>query len=56
MIWKFTGQGLNLSCSCGNAGSFNLLHRAEDGTHASAATRASAVRFITRCATAGTPQ
>ena len=25
-IWKFLCQGMNLSCSCGNAGSFNPLH------------------------------
>ena len=29
-IWKFLGQGLNLSHSCSNAGSFNPLHQARD--------------------------
>ena len=43
-IWKFLGQGLNLSLSCdlchscSNAGFFNPLHWVEDWTHASTAT------------------
>ena len=43
-IWKFPGQGLNLSCSfdlllsCGNAGCFNPLHQAGYWTCASAVT------------------
>ena len=27
-IWKFLGQGLNLSCNCGNPGFFNPLGQA----------------------------
>ena len=59
-ICKFLGQGLNpsqscnLRCSCSNARSFNPLCWAGDGTHASAATQAAAVRFLTQCATMGT--
>ena len=36
-IWRFLGQGLNLSCSSGNAGSFNPLHWAGDQTSTSPA-------------------
>ena len=56
---KFLSQGLNLSWSCklhcswGNCGSFYLMHWARDQTHASTATQAAAVRFLTHCATAG---
>ena len=48
-IWKFPGYGLNLSHSCSNAGSFNLLW-----TCISAAAWDTAVRFLTHCATGGT--
>ena len=58
-IWKFPGQGLNLSCSsnrcCGNAGSFNPLHWARVWTCASVETRAAAIRFLAHGATDGTP-
>ena len=57
-IWQFPGQGLNPSCSCnlyGNARSFNSLHQAGDKTCSSAVTQSAAVRFLTHCATAGTP-
>ena len=37
-IWKFLGQGLNLSCSFRNAGSFNPLRWARDQTRASEVT------------------
>ena len=59
--WKFLGQELNLnqSCdlrhSCGNAKSFNSLHQTGDQTPTSTATRATAVGFLTHCATSGTP-
>ena len=46
---KFPGQGLNLSYS--NMGSFNPLAWTGDQTHTWAATRATAVRFLT----VGTP-
>lgn len=36
--------------------SFNPLHRARDGTHASTATSAAAVRFLIHWATAETPR
>ena len=54
-IWKFLGQGMNLSCgcdlciSCSNARSFNPLHCF------GRATWAAAVRFLTHCTTVGTP-
>ena len=35
---------------------FNPLCRARDWTHASAAIRVAAVRFLTHCAAAGTPE
>ena len=55
-IWKFPGQGLNLSCSCDLCHrSFNPLHQAGYGTHASAAAQAAAGRFLTCCTTAGNP-
>ena len=60
-IWKFWGQGLNLSYSCdlchscSNARPFNLLPWARDQTHNLAVTKATAVRFLTHCATKGTP-
>jgi len=60
-IWKFLGQGLNLShscnlChSCSKAKYFNSLHWAWDWTHTSRATRAAVVGFCTHGATAGTP-
>ena len=41
--------------SCGNARSFNAMCPTKDRTHASAATQASAVGFLTHCATTGTP-
>ena len=59
-IWKFLGQGLKLShscdlyCNCINATSFNPLCQAGDRTHASTATWAAAVGFVTHCATVGT--
>ena len=52
-ICKFPGQGLNLSCSCSNAGSFNPLQWARDQTRSSAEMQAAAVRFLTHCAMAG---
>ena len=60
-MWKFLGQGLNLSHSCGNAGSFNLLRWARVLTRVSAVTcipavtHATAVGFLTHCITTGTP-
>ena len=45
-IWKFPGRGLDLSCSWGNAESFNLLHWAGDQTRASASTWATVVSFF----------
>ena len=45
-IWKFPGQGLNLSCSCYNMASFNPLCWARDWTRASTVTWAAAVRFL----------
>ena len=60
-IWKFPGQGLNLShsynqChSCSNARSFNPSCWSRDQTHASGATQAAAIRFLTQHTTAGTP-
>ena len=47
--WKFPGQGQNPSCSC------DLLHWAKDKTLTSTTTHAAAVRFLTHCATVGTP-
>lgn len=52
--WKFLSQGLNLSDSCSIAVSFNPLCWAKDGTCASEATPATAVRFLTYCTTVGT--
>ena len=46
-IWKFTGQGLNLSCS--NTGSFHPLHGLNPHLHRSLNT---AGRFLTQRATA----
>ena len=45
----------DLCHSCGNAGFFNPLHWARDGSCAPAATWATAVGFLTHCATAGAP-
>ena len=59
--WKFPGQGLNLShscnlhCSCGTSGSLNPLCSARDGTHTFAVTQATALGFLTHCATTGSP-
>ena len=56
-IWRFLGQGLNLShscdlCrSCGNTRSFNPVCP----VHASGATQATAVIILTHCTTVGTP-
>ena len=56
------GQGLNLShslnlsCSFGNARSFNQLGQTGDQTCTSAATWATAVGLLTFCATGGTPR
>ena len=58
-IWKFLGQGLNLSHSCdlghsyGNAGSFNPWPRAGNQTRTSTVT--AIVGFLTHCTIAGTP-
>ena len=52
-MWKFPGQGLNLSHSynlhrsCGNTRSFKPPHWAGDRTCASAAIQTTAVRFLT---------
>ena len=54
-IWKFPGQRLNPSHSCGNTRSFNPLLWARDQTCASPVIRASAVRFLTHWGMAGTP-
>ena len=60
-IWKFLGQGLNLSqscdlhCSCSKARSVNPLHWARDQTHTSAETWAAAVRFSIHCTMVETP-
>ena len=62
IIWTFLGQGLNRSCSCdlrcswGNARSFNPLCWAGHWGHASAVTQATAVGFLTHCATVTAPQ
>ena len=59
-IWKFPGQGLNLSHGydlswrCSNAGSFNPQLWAGDQTYTSVATWASAIGFLTHCIAAGT--
>ena len=53
-IWKFPSQGLKVSC--GNAGSFNPLLRAEDRTCASTVTQAAAVAFLTQFIIAGAPK
>ena len=55
-IWKFPGQGLNPSCSYGNARCLNALHQARDWTHTSAETWATAIGFFTPCAMAGSPR
>ena len=55
-LWKFPGQGLNLSHSCSNVKSFNALLQGGDWTHASAATRGAAVGFLNHSTTAGTPE
>ena len=60
-IWKFPGQGLHLSHSfdlyhsCDNARSFHPLHPGQDPSCTSTETWAAAVRFLTHCATVGTP-
>ena len=54
-MWKFLGQGLNPILRGGNTGSYNPLSQARDWIHASAATQATAVGFLTHGATAGTP-
>ena len=54
-LWKFLGQGLNLSHSCSNSRSLTQLCRARDGTRTSAATPATELGFLTTCTTAGTP-
>ena len=59
-IWKFLDQGSNLSSSCNlchscsNAWPFNTLCQAGDWTQASAVTQATAVVFLTHCATTRT--
>ena len=61
-IWKLPGQGLNpshscdLCHSCSNTGSFNPLHWAGYQTHTSTATLAAAVRSLTHCTAAVTPE
>ena len=45
----------NLHHSYGNV-SFNTLHQAGDPTCASAVNQVTAMRFLTHCATVGTPQ
>ena len=56
---KVSGPGieskLKLCHSCSNARSFFPLQGAGDQTLVSSVTQATAVRFVTRCATAGTP-
>ena len=47
ILWKFLGQGLNLSRSCCNTRSFNLLHWAGDGTQALPVTQAAAAGILT---------
>ena len=54
-IWKLLSQIWNLSFSCGNARSFNLLHWAGDQTRTSTASQTTAVWFLTHCTIAGTP-
>ena len=60
--WKFLGQGWNLSHSYnlhhswGNNLSFIPLHRARDQTRTSTVTWATAIWFLTHCATTGTPR
>ena len=54
-MWNFLGQGLNLNHSWGHGQSFNPLHWAKNGTHASAATQAAALGFLTHSAMAETP-
>ena len=46
------GPGIDPNRKCSNAGSFNPLNWAEDGTRSSSATQA--VGFLTHCTTAGT--
>lgn len=46
----------DLPCSCSNAGSFNSWGQAGNRAHASKATQAAAVGFLTNCTTAGTPR
>ena len=53
--YESRGQGLNLSHICSNAGSLNALCGAGGGTCFSAVARATAVGFVTYCATEGTP-
>ena len=60
-MWKFPGQGLNLSSSCdlchsrSSGTSFHPLSWASNGTPASAAVWATAVISLTHCTTAGAP-
>ena len=60
-IWKFLGQGLNVSYSCllhyscSNVKSFNLLCGARDQTHTSKATQAVSVGFLMNWAMVGSP-
>ena len=60
-IWRFPGQGLNLShscypyCICGNNGSFNPLCWARDRTRTAAMTWATVIAFLTHCAMVGNP-
>ena len=54
--WKFSGQGLNLSHSFYNAGSFNPLLQTRDWTCTSAATWVTALGLFTHCATVEIPE
>ena len=47
---------LQAMLSCSNAGSFNPLYQARDWTHTSAEIQTPADRFLTHCATVGTPR
>ena len=59
--WEFPSQGQNPTCSCNlhhsciNNRSFNPPCGARNQTCASAATQATAVRFLNSCAREGTP-
>ena len=50
------GPGIWMRCSGSNARSFNPLPPARDGLCASPGTWAAALRFLTHCGMAGTPE